>query len=450
MSLQVTRQVRAVIPTLPHQSKFALLGQHSPEIFFQYEAEGKILPDRVCGLLGGYGCGKSLAIPLRVLSLLQYRRNLGQIGDILVLAPTDGLLSEINIPDMEEFLDTYKIKWRYKPKSKSRIIEVLTPKYAGFIRFKSAHIPERIVGFNCTDFIIDEFDIIPYKNQKTVWTNCLARIRKHYGATGAIATTPEGFKYTYELFEEGIGDEGKKQVVGQLIRAKTTDNVFLPADYIASLETLYDPQLLKQYMSGEFVNINGMQAYYTFSRDPGAGIVVPFEPIKPSTVHLSLDFNVDPLTAGAWAFDGQRAVKFHEFFLRNSYTERLIEVVRERFPSEEIVAYPDMTGIKRSTSRGGASKSDIALLRNAGFRIVGARNPLVRDRLACMNNAFSKQLIQIMSHLNYSIRDYEQVTKNQYGEIEKPSGTMLTHMSDGDGYFVSNNFPLTKARSVQL
>jgi len=442
------RQVRAVIPTLPHQSQFANSGIHSLETFKQAKAQGLILPERYTGLVGGFGSGKSLAVPLRTINLLRYRQVLGQRGDILILAPTDGLLSEINIPDMEEFLDHYKIRWRYKPKSKARIIEVLTPQFAGLIRFKSAHVPERIVGFNCSDFIIDEFDIIPYKNQKTVWIKCLARIRKAYGATGAIATTPEGFKYTYELFEDGIGEEGQKKTVGPLIRAKTTDNIFLPADYIASLQAIYDPLLLKQYMAGEFVNINGASAYYMFNRDD---VVIPWSLVKPSTIHLSVDFNVDPLTASAWTRDGQTSIQFDEFFIRNSYTERLIEVVKTRFPTEQILCYPDMTGIKRETKRsGGASKSDIGLLRNAGFTIKGTRNPLVRDRLACVNNAFSQGLVKIMDNCTYAIRDYEQVTKDKYGEIDKPSGTLLTHMSDNGGYYLSRTYPIMKSRSVQL
>ena len=443
-------KVKAKIQALKHQIEFANIGIVSPDTFRKLESHDALIPDRLSCLLGGYGSGKSKAVPARSLNLLKYRNILKQRADILIGAPTDTMLTDINIPDVEEFLDRYRIRYDFAPHSKRRIIRVKTPPFRGKIRFKSGHIPDRMVGFNSSDFIFDEFDIVPYKNQKILFTKLLARIREVYGATGALATTPEGFKYTYELFEAGIGEEGKKKTVGRMIRAKTTDNHFLPHDYIESLQAIYDPQLLKQYMNAEFVNINGMSAYYNFSREASAGIVIPFEKLDPQVVNISIDFNVDPLTATCWVKDGQRSIAFEEFFLHNSYTERLIEVIKGRFPNKPIICHPDMTGVGRHTSQGGASRSDVAQLRNAGFTIRGTSNPLQRDRLACMNNAFAKGLVQIMENCSHLIKDCEQVTVNKYGEIDQPPGTMLTHSSDNAGYYVSNTYPIRGPRVIQL
>jgi len=430
----MAKYIAPILDVLPHQLRFAELGISTP--------------DRFGALLSGFGAGKSAAIPVRVLNILRHRNRLGQYADITIAAPTYSLLQDINIPDMEEFFERYKVK--NVPIKGKRQIRVTSKNLRGLIRFKSLHRPERIVGWNGSDFIADEFDILRYQDQVQAWRNLNARIRKFEGATGTIATTPEGFRYTWELFEKGIGPEGNKRTVGPLIRARTQDNIFLPQDYIDSQLALYDSELIRQYMEGYFVNINGRAAYYAFNRDPSAGIVIPYRPVKPSALFLSIDFNVDPLTATCWYQDGQRSIAFREYWLRNSYTERLIEVVRGDFPNTQVIAYPDMTGVKRQTSResGGAARSDLAILRNAGWQIKGKTNPYVRDRLAAMNNAFNKGLIQIMENCEHLIEDCERVVVDEYGELDK-SNKMLTHASDNAGYFVSANYPIRKPRSYQ-
>lgn len=423
--------VKAKITALPYQADFAVSGIETD--------------DRYTLLLGGYGSGKSKAIPMRVISIMKWRTGRGERADILVIAPTYDLLQGITVPDMEEFLDRYCIPYRYH--KQKRIMQIMGPGFSGIVRFKTAQNPERIVGFNCSDFIIEEYDIIRYADQEIVWNKALARIRLYHDATGAVVTTPEGFKYTYELFEDGIGEGDKKKIVGRTIRARTYDNIFLPDDYVDSLYGMYDPQLVKQYIEAQYVNINGRAAYYSFDRT-STSQVIPFEPMQPSAFALSVDFNVDPMTATAWIRNGTTSIAFDEFFLRNSNTERLVEVVKDKYPGSEITAYPDMTGIRRQTSYG-VSISDIKLLKNAGFRIRGSRNPKVRDRLASVNNALSKGWVQVMDNCHHLIKDFEQVIIDDHGELDKGGNKLLTHPSDNAGYYISKEYPIRQPRSRQ-
>jgi len=214
-------KVKAHITTLRHQADFANLNEK-----FQ------------C-IVGGFGSGKSQADVFRALQLLKRR----DYAVIALVAPTYGLLNDVNIPDFEEILTKYNIKYELRKQERKMLVNQGV--FTGEIWFRSADRPERIVGFDATDFIIDEFDIIKPEKQRELWRKIIARIRGCKDATGAVSTTPEGFRETYELFE--------KKKIGPLIRAKTTDNIFLPADYIETLYGQYDKMLVKQYINAEFV-----------------------------------------------------------------------------------------------------------------------------------------------------------------------------------------------------
>jgi hypothetical protein len=133
----------------------------------------------------------------------------------VIVAPTYGILEDVNIPDFREIFDQFNIKHGYN-KTRNKIT-VNQGSFTGEVWFRSADKPERIVGFDATDFIIDEYDILKPPKQRELWRKIIARIRGCKDATGAISTTPEGFRETYTLFE--------KKKIGPLFRAKTTDNI---------------------------------------------------------------------------------------------------------------------------------------------------------------------------------------------------------------------------------
>ena len=40
------------------------------------------------------------------------------------------------------------------------------------------------------------------------------------------------------------------------------------------------------------------------------------------------------------------------------------------------------------------------------------------------------------------VRDFEAVTCDDRGDIQKPSGTPYTHLSDGIGYYIADRYPV--------
>ncbi len=373
--------------------------------------------EKYSAIVGGFRSGKTRAIIPRYCMLSVKRK-----GDIklLVISPTYRLLMDSIVPLFVKFFDANKINYKW---DKSDVRIYVKDRFRGEIIFRSGDDPQKIIAFECTDVVIDEFDTIRRADQDELWEKAIARMSGAKDSTIGVTTTPEGYKKTYELFDE--------QSIGKLIKARTKDNYYLPEDYIKMLEDQYDAVLIKQYMDGEFVNINQMQAYYAFNRD-----CIGEYKRQTNNVLVGIDFNVDPLCAVIGEKIKDELVIYDELYLRNSNTFRLVEVLKSKY--KNITAYPDMTGTARKTS---AAMTDIQILQKGGIRINGIRNPRVKDRIQTVNSMFSAGKIKIDKKCKYLIKDLEQVSLDKYGEIDK-SVTDLTHISDALGYMIYRLFPI--------
>jgi len=425
-------KVKSKVNVLPHQKLYA---------------ENR---DPFIGIVAGYGSGKSDADVFRTFSLARYRNKLGQKISLVLTAPTYRILKDANIPDYMEFLEKYKIRNIYRDNDKKVILQA--KELEGEIWFRSADKPENIVGFDATDAILDEFDIQKPAKQKDVWTKINGRMRGCQNATLAISTTAEGFRYTYQLFHEDN--------IGKLINARTYHNTFLPETYIwnnlfkqygnnvpnVKPEDLswdecyleYYTPLLGQYVGGEFVNVNGLAAYYAFHRDK---CVLDIEDYRPHTreIYIGIDFNVNPLCFTVGEIIAGQLIIFEEYHLNNSNTFEAAEKIAEKYAEYFIRIYPDMTGANRKTS---ATISDIQILRKIpNSQIIGTSNPRVRDRLNAVNNAINTDKVKITKNCRHLINDLEKVVTDSYGDIDK-SDAELTHMSDAFGYKICKLFPI--------
>ena len=384
------------------------------------------ISEKYSAIVGGFRSGKTRAIIPRYCMLSVKRK--GNVK-LLIISPTYRLLMDSIVPLFVKFFDENKINYRW---DKTDVRIFVKDRFRGEIIFRSGDDPQKIIAFECTDVVIDEFDTIRRANQDELWEKAIARMSGAKESTIGVTTTPEGYKKTYELFGE--------QKIGKLIRAKTKDNYFLPDDYIKMLEEQYDSKLIKQYMDGEFVNVNQLQAYYSFEREKQ---VIEYK-TQTDQVLVGIDFNVDPLCAVIGERIKDELIIYDELQLKNSNTFRLADILRDRYGV--VTCFPDMTGKARKTS---AAVSDIQILQKAGFRINGIRNPRVKDRVQSVNNLLNKGRLKIDKKCEYLIKDLERVSLDKYGEIDK-SDTNLTHMSDALGYMVYRLFPIKKNTSWEF
>ncbi len=209
---------------------------------------------RIKALVAGYGAGKTYAFLFETLKQHLSNRNSQGISRGWIIYPTFDLAEDLFIAPFTQLLECLDLSFKYNKASR-----LLTTVY-GTIRLFSLQTPARMVGAELTYVGFDEFDTDTGENAYLAYQKALGRLRGAAQACLYIVTTPEGFKTTYRLFvEENNGDK-------VLIKAKTTDNPFLPCEYIQTLEAQYDKQLIKQYIKGEFVNLNNAAAYYAFER----------------------------------------------------------------------------------------------------------------------------------------------------------------------------------------
>jgi hypothetical protein len=421
--------VRSKIPVLKSQEAFA----NSMEKFS-------------C-ILGGFGSGKSRGDVFRSLVLLKKRNP----ATIVIVAPTYGILEDVNIPDFREIFDQFNIRYHYN-KTRNKMA-VNQGSFTGEVWFRSADKPERIVGFDATDFIIDEYDILKPPKQRELWRKIIARIRGCKDATGAVSTTPEGFRETYSLFE--------KKKIGPLFRAKTTDNILLPNldEYLKTLYSQYDKLLVKQYIDAQFVNINGMQAYYGFDRNKNhLSNNEFFKKHEYDFKHaggfcVGIDFNVGKMCAELFIHleSKKRIHFFDEVVLRNPgfsevpQTQKMVDILKERYPNKDMWFYPDATGKRGQTS---ATESDIAIIRKNNFRVYArAANPFVRDRLNAANLKLGNVSVTVDTDKCTDLtEDFERCERDLYGDLDKKDEER-THSSDAGTYPIAYLYPIKRRKA---
>ena len=123
-------------------------------------------------------------------------------------------------------------------------------------------------------------------------------------------------------------------------------------------------------------------------------------------------------------------------------TPSLIKTLKEKFPTNRICIYPDASGNARKSVD--ASRSDIALLEQAGFDVrVNSRNPSVKDRVNATNAAFERCDILVNDRACKMFSEsLEQQAYDKNGEPDKSSGK--DHMNDAGTYPIAYEFPIER------
>jgi len=198
--------------------------------------------------------------------------------------------------------------------------------------------PERIIGYEVADSLVDELDTLPTEKARDVWNKIISRNRrkKPDGSlnTVGVVTTPEGYRFVYDRWQ-------KNKTVGyRLIKANTESNSkHLPAGYIDSLKAIYPTNLLLAYLGGEFVNLTAGSVYHSFDRVLNA----TFETIKENEpLHIGLDFNVSQMSAVIHVIRNDEPYALMEYTSVFD-TPAMIKLLTERHKAlgHKIHIYPD-------------------------------------------------------------------------------------------------------------
>ena len=350
-------------------------------------------------------------------------------------APTYRDIRDTFWPTIDEA--AHLLGFRTRVKSADKEVEFYRGKaYYGTTICRSMDDPAGIVGFKVFRAHVDEIDVMSRDKAREAWRKIIARLRLEVkGADNGIGvtTTPEGFKFVYETF--------KKQPTPRysMVQASTYENErFLPPDYIQSLIESYPQELISAYLMGEFVNLTSGTVYRQYDRvaNRSRETIRPNEPL-----HIGQDFNVNNMASVIFVErkDGWHAVKT---LTGVRDTPALIEMLRDRFAGHHITLYPDASGKSRKTVD--ASKSDLVLLREAGFMVRAKdANPKVKDRVLSVNSAFDKGKLWVnATEASDYAESLEQQAYDKNGEPDKDGGH--DHLNDAGGYFVHWTLPVRR------
>lgn len=386
---------------------------------------------KTLGLVGGLGSGKTITFLYKTLICHLTRPGANGLSRIGILYPTFRMNKSLFFEPFVALLHEAGITH-----SKSVTTLDIETDYGRIINF-SMQNPKRIIAETLTDAGADEIDTVPMPKGMDTISKLRARLRGRKDAHLYMVTSPEGYLTSYEVLHLNPAPNT------HLIKAKTTDNKFLyhqvtdadgntrmVSEYIDNLLATYDTALINAYINGEFTNLNSMCAHYAFKRDKHVHDVDMPDPNE--TVYAGIDFNVNPLCAAMCyirLIDGVKHFYFYdEYYLKNSNTYILADILAGQYENRHLICYPDPTGDSRKTS---ADHTDLDILSRKGFDVRARHGITQRASLNFANGAFDHDRIHVSPKCKWLIKDLEQVTTDQYGQIEKPKGTMLTHISDG-------------------
>ncbi|MGF6595128.1 terminase large subunit domain-containing protein [Pseudomonas sp. 2835] len=401
------------------------------------------MPHKFRGFVAGFGSGKTW---VGCSGLCQHvwewpRINAGYF------APTYPQIRDIFFPTIEEVAFDWGL--RIKIKESDKEVDFYSGgQYRSTVICRSMEKPATIVGFKIGHALVDELDVMAKLKAEQAWRKIIARMRyKVHGLKNGVdvATTPEGFKFTYQQFVKQISERPELKTLYGLVQASTYDNeANLPDDYISSLEDSYPPQLIRAYLRGQFVNLTSGAVYPDFDRRLNHSNEVERER---EPLLIGMDFNRLKMSAVVYVLRGGWPIAVAEV-TDGRDTPYMADLLKRQYASKghPIQIFPDASGANSSSKN--ASESDLSILRQAGFSIrVNSTNPAIADRVNAVNalilNGQGERRLKINTNRCPHLTDgLEQQAYDKNGMPDKSSG--VDHLNDAGGYPLSFLFPISK------
>lgn len=145
----------------------------------------------------------------------------------------------------------------------------------------------------------------------------------------------------------------------RLIIAPTTDNTFLPEHFVESLKENYDEDYYRINVLGEFGDYSSGLVVKGFSEKN----LMHFKYNPNLPLHITCDFNVDPMCWLLAYKDDENVYYFDELAIENTTTQQCIDEFVRRYPnhSADIIINGDASGDNRTTQ---SEFTNYAIIRN--------------------------------------------------------------------------------------
>jgi hypothetical protein len=322
--------------------------------------------------------------------------------------------------------------------------------------------PERVEGSPWDYGVLDE-----YGNMKPqTWpAHVRPSLSDRLGACDFIGV-PEGRNHYYDLVKQAEAEPD-----GQWGTFHWLSEEILPESEIIQAKKDLDELTYEQEYCGSFVVFSGL-AYYKFSSkvhvtncrqyyDPKAPLIFCFDfNVAPGTATVMQELDEWPHNRVPESQNNRSCTSAigEVFIKRNSNTEKVCDKLLGDWGAHEglIFVYGDATGGAGGSAKVKGSDWDLVkqkLYPHFGNRLVfkvRKNNPRERARINSVNSRLMTMTgdvhFQVDSSCVNVIKDFEgvKILEGSVGEIDKKSDSMLSHLTDGIGYYVHQEYPIIR------
>lgn len=411
----------------------------------------------VCIYQGGFGSGKTFAGSLLgVLLCLKYPKIIGLVG-----AQTYALVRDTTLTSYFEHLSNIGFK-EGREFSFNKSEKILELKNGSRVLFRHFDEPNKLKSLNLGFAEIEEMSDVPEETFKMLlgrmrqtvqadWKDFTYRIFGH--------TNPENRRgWIYNTFVKS------KRPNYRLIMAPSTENIHLPKDFCKDLKRAYDEKYYKMNVLGEFEEGDNALVVRDFTEEN----IRKLNYNEGLDLHITCDFNVDPMCWLIAHKDDSKVYFIDEFALENATTSSACDEFIRRYPCHKgrIVINGDASGDNRSCQ---SEYTNYVIMRNRlgahGYRDVKfdirTFNPPIRNRIAAFNAMVKnsegerrlfvdpqcEKLLYNFENLKY-LEGSSRLDLPSYYQIKSLPGTkFLGHPFDAASYLVEYYFPIVYAGS---
>ena len=409
---------------------------------------------------GGYGSGKTFCGSLLgTLLCLKYPGIIGLVG-----AQTLPLVRDTTIASYKEHFDRMGLKYGTdwtESKSENKIMF----SNGSTILYRHFEEPDKLKSLNLGFVELEEMSDVPQSTFDMLYSRLRQTKKPEWGPNFKYRlfghTNPEERKgWIYRYFVEN------KQENYRMVIAPTTDNAHnLPKGFVEGMKKLYTEEYFKRNVLGEFGDYCSGLATKGFNRQDNIRSDIEIDRNYP--LHLTCDFNTDPMCWYIMQIKGNEIFYLYELVENKTSTDKCAEIICELmrdYKSHEIIVNGDAAGRMETTTGQNYAVLETAFIRNGFTNVkfeVCTSNPPVTYRYMCWNakmrNKEGKPEIFIRPECKYLIYDIENLeTIEGTSKIKKPStgklksdsyAKYLTHPTDACSYPVMMYFPIEKYES---
>jgi hypothetical protein len=355
----------------------------------------------------------------------------GKNRNVWYIAPTYGAAKEIA---WDMLMHTIPDEYIHKTNESALNIKLIN---GTNITLKGAEKPNNLRGRALDFVVLDEFaDMRP-----ETWSEVIRASLSDRNGGALFIGTPKGRNHFYDLWARAMdGAEGWNS-----FQYTTLDGGNVPPEEIEQAMLDLDERTFNQEYCAEFVTYSGL-IYYAFSREESVKRINNTD----GTLHIGMDFNLDPMSAVICIRSGNTLQAIDEIVMYGSNTDEMVAEINERYPDRHIVIYPDPASRQRKTSAGG--RTDLSILQNAGFSVKAKKvHALVRDRINAVNSRLltsnGERHLFVDPKCRQTIKSLERQTYKE--GTSQPNKDGFDHMNDALGYLVEYMFPIRTEYDVQ-